>query len=309
MLHIRLVSPATLTGRLSDRLTAIPGVQNVVIHGGAARRPDGDDVQFDVGDETANPVLAALRDMGLDRAGGICVERVDAVLTDPGQRDASHGVLRRQTAPVWEMVDAAIRREQAYTPSFYILLAIAGCIGAVGSITNRRCPSSLPWSSAGIQRHHRCGIRHQRARLPHGQGRPVRPAVGIPGRHRRHPALRPCRPGIRRDPAPFLAGDRPVADFINRPDEFSVIVAVLAGIVGVVSWPKPAPTRSSACSSPSPPSPPQRRWACRSRTQAGATPKGSTATAAQRHPAHSSRRRPPDAAQILAPALGMSTCR
>ena len=28
---------------------------------------------------------------------------------------------------------------------------------------------------------------------------------------------------------------RPVADFINSPDGFSVIVAVLAGIVGVVS--------------------------------------------------------------------------
>jgi uncharacterized membrane protein len=36
-------------------------------------------------------------------------------------------------------------------------------------------------------------------------------------------------------PAPFLAGLRPVADFINSPDVFSVIVAVLAGLVGVVS--------------------------------------------------------------------------
>ena len=36
-------------------------------------------------------------------------------------------------------------------------------------------------------------------------------------------------------PGPFLAGLRPVADFINSPDVFSVIVSVLAGIVGVVS--------------------------------------------------------------------------
>jgi uncharacterized membrane protein len=36
-------------------------------------------------------------------------------------------------------------------------------------------------------------------------------------------------------PAAFLAGIRPVADLINKPDVFSVIVAVLAGIVGVVS--------------------------------------------------------------------------
>jgi len=36
-------------------------------------------------------------------------------------------------------------------------------------------------------------------------------------------------------PEPFLHGVRPVADFINSPDVFSAIVAVLAGLVGVVS--------------------------------------------------------------------------
>jgi uncharacterized membrane protein len=36
-------------------------------------------------------------------------------------------------------------------------------------------------------------------------------------------------------PAPFLKGVRPVGDLINTPNIFSVIVAVLAGIVGVVS--------------------------------------------------------------------------
>jgi uncharacterized hydrophobic protein (TIGR00271 family) len=36
-------------------------------------------------------------------------------------------------------------------------------------------------------------------------------------------------------PVPFLHGVRPVADLINTPNLFSVIVAVLAGVVGVVS--------------------------------------------------------------------------
>ena len=36
-------------------------------------------------------------------------------------------------------------------------------------------------------------------------------------------------------PKAFLDGVRPVADLINRPDIFSVIVAILAGLVGVVS--------------------------------------------------------------------------
>lgn len=36
MLHIRLVSPATLTAQIADSLAAAPGVQNVVIQAGAA---------------------------------------------------------------------------------------------------------------------------------------------------------------------------------------------------------------------------------------------------------------------------------
>ena len=37
---------------------------------------------------------------------------------------------------MWEMVEATIRAGAAYSPSFYILLVIAGLIGAVGILTN-----------------------------------------------------------------------------------------------------------------------------------------------------------------------------
>ena len=134
MLHVRAVSPAALTGRLADQLTSAPGVQNLVVQPGAATRPDGDAVQFDVHDEAADPVLADLRRLGLDR-GVICVERVDATLTEH-PLTADHGVLVREQAPVWEMVEATSRAGAAYSPSFYILLVSAGLIGAVGILTN-----------------------------------------------------------------------------------------------------------------------------------------------------------------------------
>ena len=37
---------------------------------------------------------------------------------------------------MWEMVVATIRQGASYAPSFYILLIIAGLIGAVGILTN-----------------------------------------------------------------------------------------------------------------------------------------------------------------------------
>ena len=103
---------------------------------GAARRPDGDAVQFDVRDVAANPVFTALREIGLDRDTVICVERVDATLTGQSPAASRHGALRQESAPVWEMVEAVIRDGETYAPSFYILLAIATLIGAVGILTN-----------------------------------------------------------------------------------------------------------------------------------------------------------------------------
>ena len=44
--------------------------------------------------------------------------------------------MQRDLAPVWEPVEARIRSDAVYAPSFYILLAIAGLIGAVGILTN-----------------------------------------------------------------------------------------------------------------------------------------------------------------------------
>jgi uncharacterized membrane protein len=48
MLRVRVVSPASLTGPLVERLTAAHGVQNLVELREAVRRPQGDAVHFDL---------------------------------------------------------------------------------------------------------------------------------------------------------------------------------------------------------------------------------------------------------------------
>jgi uncharacterized hydrophobic protein (TIGR00271 family) len=233
MLHVRLISPAALTDQLTDRLAAAPGVQNVVVRTGAARRPDGDAVQFDVRDAGANPVLAALRDLGLDRDNVICVERVDATITD---RTRGHGALRQETAPVWEMVEAVIHQGEAYAPSFYILLAIAGLIGAVGILTNSQILivgamvvgpeySAIMGVALGVTRRVRTEVRDGLLALGGGFLAAIVLTLlfGL--------AVRASG----KTPVAYLKGYRPVADLINTPNIFSVIVAVLAGLVGVVS--------------------------------------------------------------------------
>jgi uncharacterized hydrophobic protein (TIGR00271 family) len=235
MLHVRVVSPAALTGQLAGRLAAAPGVQNLVVQAGAATRPDGDAVQFDMHDEAANPVFRDLRGLGLDRGGAICVERVDATLTDRA-RATGHGALVRERAPVWEMVEATIRAGAAYSPSFYILLVIAGLIGAVGILTNSQILivgamvvgpeySAIIATALGISDRNRGLVRDGLLALFWGflAAMAVTLLFGLAVRW------------AGKAPASFLHGTRPVSNLINTPNVYSVIVAILAGLVGVVS--------------------------------------------------------------------------
>lgn len=80
MLHVRVVSPRDLTGRLLAALTASAGVHNLVVLRGAAQRPEGDAVQFDVLNRSANPVLRELRSLDLDNRGSITVAQVNVAI-------------------------------------------------------------------------------------------------------------------------------------------------------------------------------------------------------------------------------------
>ena len=235
MLHVRVVSPADRTGQLVEALAMLPGVQNLVVQAGA-RRPEGDAVVFDVRDGAANPVFATLRELGLDRDGLIAVQRVDAVLdhTDTPVKRARY--MAREIAPVWEMVEATIRAGGVYAPSFYVLLTIAGLIGAVGILTNSQILivgamvvgpeyNAIIAVALGLSKKERGTIRSGLLALFWGFLAAVvmTLAFGLVIR------------GLGATPTKYLVGVRPVADLINTPNLFSVVVAVLAGIVGVVS--------------------------------------------------------------------------
>jgi len=235
MLRVRVVSPADLTGQLLERLSAAPGVQNLVVLPEAVRRPAGDAVDFDLSDGAANPVFQELRNLGLARQGSISVERLDATLSDAGP-DREAGVLQRETAPVWEMVEATIRGGAAYPPSFYALLTIAGLIGAVGILTNSQILivgamvvgpeySAIIAVALGFGSRDRPLVRDGLFALLWGFLAAIVMTLlfGL--------AVRASGD----TPAQFLQGVRPVADLINTPNMFSVIVAILAGLVGVIS--------------------------------------------------------------------------
>jgi uncharacterized hydrophobic protein (TIGR00271 family) len=236
MLHVRVVSPPSVTARLLDRLADLPGVRNVIVIEGTAQRPDGDAVFLDVDQGAANPVFRALRGLGLDRDGAITVDQVDASLTDAARPGGGIGSAASEVAPVWEMVEATIRGGAVYPPSFFILLAIAGLIAAVGILTNSQILivgamvvgpeyNAIIAAALGISKGERGLVRDGLLALVSGFSAAivVTLAFGV--------AVRAAG----KAPQQFLDGVRPVSDLINTPNVFSVVVAILAGIVGVVS--------------------------------------------------------------------------
>jgi uncharacterized hydrophobic protein (TIGR00271 family) len=236
MLHIRVVSPPELTDRLVGRLSADRGVVNLVVMRAAAVQPAGDAVHFDVLRGAANSVLEQLGLLGLHRDSSVIVETVDAALADPAShpawRDSYHG----ERAPVWQLVEARIREDGTYAPSFFALLIFAALIGACGILTNSQILivgamvvgpeySAIISVALGIDR--RDGHAIGRGLLALLVGFLIAIAVTL--------VFALCVRWSGHTPKLYLAGLRPVSDLINSPNLFSVVVAVVAGMVGVVS--------------------------------------------------------------------------
>ncbi|HJZ27634.1 MAG TPA: DUF389 domain-containing protein [Streptosporangiaceae bacterium] len=224
------------THDLVEALAADAGVSNLLVLPGVARGPASDAVQFDVRPRSANSVFRHLQAFQDDSGGTVAVDYVDATLGERVPPAAEHFLVQRDVAPVWEVVEARIRADAVYAPSFYILLAIAGLIGAVGILTN----STILIVGAmvvGPEYNAIMGV-----------------ALGIDKRTRR-PVIRGALAllagfsaamivtllfavAIRwsgRTPRLYSLGVRPVSSLIDNPNLFSIVVAVLAGIVGVVS--------------------------------------------------------------------------
>jgi uncharacterized hydrophobic protein (TIGR00271 family) len=254
MLHVRVASPAALTPRLAGLLAADPGVLNLVLLPGAVQpppapagepaRPGGDLIQFDLPAAAANPVLARLRALDAGQLGPVTIDVVDAAI---GEGDF-YGARRRrslrearatyhgETAPVWDLVDSKIAADSVYAPSFYMLLMLAALIGAVGILTNSTILivgamvvgpeyNAIIAVALGFERRDRTPIRRGLLALTAGFVLAIIATLlfSLVIRASGHV------------PEPYRLGILPVSNFIHSPDLFSVIVAVLAGLVGVVS--------------------------------------------------------------------------
>jgi uncharacterized hydrophobic protein (TIGR00271 family) len=184
----------------------------------------------------ANDVIQQLKQEDLVERGSIVIEPVSACLSHAAAMAEQSQGRFEAVAPIWDLVDARITADGLYPPSWYALLVIAGVIGAVGILNNSQilvvAAMVVGPEYGAITSIARAGIQRDRQTLRRGF---VALSAGFFAAMVAALALGLFIRGVGLTPRAFELGLRPVSNLINTPNLFSVIVAVLAGIVGIIS--------------------------------------------------------------------------
>ncbi|UZJ30845.1 DUF389 domain-containing protein [Streptomyces endophytica] len=236
MLHLRMIVPADRTDAALELLEATVGTAHVAVLAGAARDPRGDVVLCDVAREAADGLLAELRALGLHKDGSIAIENIDLSLSVRAERAEEEAPGEGADAVLWESLTDATHEESTLSATYLAFLTVATMIAACGVVLDNAIlivgamavgPEFGPLAgicTALVQRAPRLAWRSVTA-LVVGFAAAMVLTVGF--------SLFMDAMGLFH--AGALAAERPNTNFIYRPDWFSFVVAVLAGIAGVLS--------------------------------------------------------------------------
>ena len=235
MLALRAICPTQLTDDVVALLLDAPGVTNVVRLPGAALQPAGDVLLADVAREAASELLADIRALPRGDACAIALETIDTPLST-GAREAERAAPGLGVdAVVWEEVQARTREDALLSGAFLALLVVATLIAAVGLLVDSAVlvigamvvgPEFGPIAGLTVA----LVARRWRAARRSLQALAIGFPVAIAGAFVLTLAVR-ATVGL---PAAY-SGERPSTAFVYQPDAFAVVVALLAGVAGVVS--------------------------------------------------------------------------
>ncbi|MGK5683224.1 DUF389 domain-containing protein [Actinoplanes sp. URMC 104] len=236
MLHVRVIAPDRLTEPALEALTGEDAVTHLVLLRGAAHAPSGDVIEFDVVREGADPVFDRLRALGLDSDGAIVVERVDATLSASAERAERRVPGLGVDAVVWHEIEHQTGEETALSASFLAFMTVATIIAAIGVLLDQPIlivgsmvvgPEFGPLAALCVGLVQRKPRLAGRSLLALGVGFPVGMVITVGAVW-----LMTAADLVNKS---MLLGERPLTDFIWRPDALSWIVGFLGGVAGILS--------------------------------------------------------------------------
>jgi uncharacterized hydrophobic protein (TIGR00271 family) len=236
MVHLRIVVPSHQSDHALDLLENTPSVCNLIYLERAAQRPEGDVILCDVAREDASVIVSDLRELEIDKEGSIAMEDIDSQISEVAVRAEKAARGLPTDAVVWEEVESRTSENVELSASFLAFMVVATMLAGVGILTDQVVliigamvvgPEFGPLAGLSVALVHRrsdLAIRSLRALV-----------VGFPAGITAAFLLTLALDGTDAIPAGFSQEGHPFTDFIADPDHFSVIVASLAGIAGVLS--------------------------------------------------------------------------
>ncbi|MFJ6704507.1 MULTISPECIES: DUF389 domain-containing protein [unclassified Streptomyces] len=236
MLHLRLIVPAARTDDVVRLVESTTGTAHLVVLPGAARDPAGDVVMCDVAREAGDELIRGLRALDLDRTGSIAVEDIDLSLSRRADRAETEAPGEGADAVLWEGLAEATHEESTLSVTYVAFIALATMIAACGVVLDNAIlivgamavgPEFGPLAgicTAVVERRPRLALRSAVALL-----------VGFAAALLLTVGFAYLMDGLGLFTKVQLEAERPNTNFIYRPDAFSFVVAVLAGIAGILS--------------------------------------------------------------------------
>ena len=236
VIQLRLIVPVALAQEVYEVLRTRPGVAHLIVVPTRATVPAGEVFLCDVAWEAANDVIEWLQGLEVHRGGAIVVSTADSVISDAAQAAEAEAPGHAGDALVWEQLEARARDDSVLTPSFLVFMAIATVIAGVGILLDAPIlivgamvvgPEYGPLAAlcVSIVRRRRAPSLRAAATLTVGLAVAAAAAVVSTVAFRASGSA----------PDNYVLGSRELTAFIARPDGMALVVAVLAGIVGMLS--------------------------------------------------------------------------
>lgn len=236
MLHLRLVVPSGCTDAVTRLLVDDPRVTSVVLVPGAALDPPGDVVLCDVAREATSDVIGRLRRLGLDDGGTVAIEDVAAAPSQRARDAEAAAPGSPDDALVWDVVVEKAAADASESWAFYAFLALATLIAAVAVVVDSSVLvvgamvvgpefGAVGAIATGLVLGHRELARGGARLLAQGFVFAIAVTVVL---------------GLLARAAGWvdvgsLTAPRPLTGFIWKPDRWSFVVALLAGVAGTLS--------------------------------------------------------------------------
>ena len=235
IVQVRMCVPKELSRAVVDCCSAGPGVAEVALHPGASVMPPGDVILVYMARESVEALIEKLHALNVQEVGSISVSTPELLLSDRADKAGAEAPGEGADAMIWDEVSRQTGDDSKLTWSFLVFLVLATQLAAIGIVTDSTIaivgamavgPEFGPLAALAV------ALVRRQWRL--GRAAALALGVGFPAAMLAAAFTAWLSVPLGLFPADAL--DRGSAvEFIYHPGPYSLIVALLAGVAGMLS--------------------------------------------------------------------------